>query len=79
MLDDKDLPRYAKMNVSANYTPLWFDVLEAYRITNKPRSEYNNKDLADSGARVVYGSDWPVSSHRVLDEMECVVTRRGLG
>lgn len=79
LIAPENLQRYAKMNVSANYTPFWFSDAKSTNIDVVPLAENNNKTLASTGARVVYGSDWPVSTVRPLDGIECVVTRRPMG
>ena len=83
LIDDADLPRFKALGVSANAQSLW-----AYPDTyivdiNTPQVGQARVDrmypwgsLAAAGARVVGGSDWPVSSHNPLDAIEVMVTRK---
>lgn len=65
-----DIPRFAELGVIANYQPLWTYLdpmnkeLIAPRIgTDRNDRQYQLATMAKSGARISYGSDWPVTSH----------------
>ena len=70
LIDEDDLHRFTKLGVIANIQPLWtyLDSMNAQLIEPRIGSERNNrqyqlKSLQQSGARIAYGSDWPVTSH----------------
>lgn len=73
LIDETDLPRFAKLGVIANYQPLWtyLDPMNKELIAPRIGDERNNrqyqlKSMATSGARISYGSDWPVTSYKPL-------------
>ncbi|MDP2289897.1 MAG: amidohydrolase [Actinomycetota bacterium] len=78
-----DYGRFAALGVVANFEPLWACLDESQLDLTFPRLgptrsalQYPIASLARSGARVSFGSDWPVSSHRPLDGLAVAVTRR---
>lgn len=79
-----DLPRFCQLGVIANFEPLWAQNNEIMRDLTVPRLgperarwQYPIGSLVRGGARVSFGSDWPVSSHVPLDGIAVAVTRRG--
>tara|TARA_R110002110_G_scaffold406421_1_gene626572 strand:- start:427394 stop:429178 length:1785 start_codon:yes stop_codon:yes gene_type:complete len=78
-----DLPRFAALNVTADLSPyLWYPspIIDSIRGALGERGEFYwpVKDLLDSGANVLLGSDWP-SAARDLSPwhaIEALVTRR---
>ncbi len=71
-----DLARFAQLGVIANIQPLWtyLDPMNAQLIEPRIGSERNNQQyqlnsLQRSGARISYGSDWPVTSHVPLEAL----------
>ena len=77
-----DLPRFAALGVVANLEPLWaqrdalMDDLTAPRLGDERTAwQYPMGTLLRSGARLSFGSDWPVSSHVPLDGVRVAVTR----
>ena len=73
LIHPDDLPRFARLGVIANIQPLWtyLDSMNAELI--EPRigvlrnnQQYQLKSLQDSGARISFGSDWPVTSYEPL-------------
>jgi predicted amidohydrolase YtcJ len=79
-----DLPRFRSLGVIANFEPLWAQGNEIMRDLTIPRLgpervgwQYPIGSLVRGGARVSFGSDWPVSSHVPLRGIEVAVTRRG--
>jgi hypothetical protein len=80
-----DVPRFAALGVVANFEPLWaqrdalMDDLTAPRLGDERTDwQYPMGTLLRSGARVSFGSDWPVSSHVPLDGVRVAVTRTTL-
>ncbi|HMQ59616.1 MAG TPA: amidohydrolase [Flavilitoribacter sp.] len=80
-----DIPRFKTLDVTANFQALWATLEDTYMTDlnfpylGKERSEwqYPIGTLARSGARVVFGSDWDVSTMDPFDAMQVAVTRRG--
>lgn len=77
-----DLPRFAELGVVANGQPLWACLDGQMRNLTIPflgpeRSgwQYPFRSLLASGARLAFGSDWPVSTPNPLEEIEVAVTR----
>ena len=64
----EDLERFAALGVNANFEPLWARedgmLTSCVRHLGRKRidSMYRMRDLADAGAKITFGSDWPVSS-----------------
>lgn len=82
LFDPGDIPRFADLNVVANFQPLW-SIQDSY-ITDltwprlgEERSKwlYPIGTMQRSGARVGFGSDWYVTSVNPLDGIETAVTR----
>jgi predicted amidohydrolase YtcJ len=76
LIDPDDLPRFAELEVIANYQPLWTYLDPMNKILIAPRlgEERNNRQyqlatMVKSGARIAYGSDWPVTSHIPLEAL----------
>ena len=76
LIHPDDLPRFASLGVIANIQPLWtyLDPMNAQLIEPRIGSERNNQQyqlhsLQNSGARISYGSDWPVTSHLPLQAL----------
>ena len=70
LIAESDLPRFAALDVTANYQPLWMYLdpmnkeLIAPRIGGDRNSlQYQLASVVKSGARISYGSDWPVTSY----------------
>jgi predicted amidohydrolase YtcJ len=68
LVSDSDLIRFAELNVTANFEPLWAredgQLLTCVPQLGRDRLDtmYRMRDLVSSGARISFGSDWPVSS-----------------
>ncbi len=80
-----DLPRFAALGVIANFEPLWaqrdalMDDLTAPRLGDERTAwQYPMGSLLRSGARISFGSDWPVSSYVPLEGVRVAVTRTTL-
>jgi hypothetical protein len=78
-----DVDRFADLGVVANFQPLWathdpqMDEL-TLPIVGPERAgwQYRVGTLARRGARLAFGSDWPVSSADPLQEIHVAVNRR---
>ncbi len=77
-----DKPRFAALGVIANFEPLWAAYDEFMHELTLPRLgpertalQYPIGSLLAGGARISFGSDWPVSSHRPLEGLAVAVTR----
>ena len=78
-----DLPRFAALGVIANFEPLWACLDDCQRELTAPRLglersrlQYPMRSLADNGAPLSMGSDWPVSSLRPMEGLAVAVSRQ---
>jgi predicted amidohydrolase YtcJ len=78
-----DIPRFRRLGVYANFQPLWAyadsyitDLTEPFLGPELSRWLYPFGGVKASGATVVFGSDWSVSSMNPLEGIEVGVTRR---
>ena len=89
LVHPSDVPRFKQLGVTANFQPSWFykdtysDAgLEAILGKTRFNRRFRMKTLWDSGAKVVYGSDWPVGGDYVtcnpFESLQIGVTRRDL-
>ncbi|MBI4604581.1 MAG: amidohydrolase [Planctomycetes bacterium] len=78
----QDLPRFAKLGVVASMQPYQAadDGRWAEKRIGKARCDttYAFRDLLESGARLAFGSDWPVAPLSPLLGIHAAVTRRTL-
>ncbi|RCG29616.1 amidohydrolase [Sphaerisporangium album] len=82
IIEPSDIPRFARLEVTANLQPLWathhmqMDEL-CIPFLGEERSgwQYPFADLVKTGARLCAGSDWPVSSADPLQGMHVAVNR----
>lgn len=80
-----DLSRFGRLGVIANFQALWATLEDTYMTDmNFPflgpeRSEwqYPIGSVARSGGKLVFGSDWPVSTMNPFHAAQVAVTRRG--
>jgi predicted amidohydrolase YtcJ len=70
LINPADLPRFASLGVIANYQPLWTYLDPMNKELIAPRLgdarnalQYQLASMVRSGARISYGSDWPVTSY----------------
>jgi predicted amidohydrolase YtcJ len=77
-----DLDRFARLGVTANFQPLWAcsdPQMEELTIpvvgAERAQWQYSIGSLVARGARVAFGSDWPVSSPDPLQEIHVAVNR----
>ena len=83
LIDPGDLPRFAELQVIANFEPYWAQWDACQEHLTAPRlgaartgRQYPIRSMIDSGATVSFGSDWPVSTYRPLDGIQVAVTRQ---
>ena len=86
LIHPDDLPRFASLGVIANIQPLWtyLDPMNAELIeprigTKRNNQQYQLASLQISGARIGYGSDWPVTSHAPLEALAVPTHRSAPG
>lgn len=82
LIDDADLARFADLGVIANMQPLWAqldplmtDVMLPRLGADRVDRMYRMRSLAEAGARVSFGSDWPVSSGAPLAGIAVAASR----
>jgi predicted amidohydrolase YtcJ len=85
LFDPADLPRFRRLNVIANFQPFWAQadeyitkLTEAVLGPKRSRWLYPIGSMAKTGAVIVGGSDWEVSTLNPLDAIQVALTRRGL-
>src|SRR5580693_3661165 len=85
LIDPADLPRFAALGVIANLEPLWAQPDPLMKELTLPRvgaargaRQYQIATLQRTGARVSFGSDWPVTAYQPLHGIATAVTRQTL-
>lgn len=85
LFDPADLPRFRRLGVIANFQPFWALADEYITKLTEPvlgpkrsRWLYPIGSMVRTGAVVVGGSDWHVTSMNPLDAIQVAITRRGL-
>ena len=79
MIHDEDLPRFARLGITASMQPIHIreDIATARRLLGKRQSElYRFKSLLDSDASVIFGSDAPIETPNVLEGFYYAMERR---
>jgi predicted amidohydrolase YtcJ len=78
----EDVARFAELDVTANVQPLWAclddqmtDLTLPFLGATAREQQYVFRSLLDSGARLAFGSDWPVSSPNPLLGIHVAVNR----
>jgi predicted amidohydrolase YtcJ len=83
--DPADTPRLRQLGVAANIQPLWacpdpmIETLTRPRVGDRAERLYPIGDVVRSGAVLALGSDWPISTPNVFEEMQVAVTRQVIG
>jgi predicted amidohydrolase YtcJ len=83
--DPSDIPRLRPLRVVANVQPFWAcpdpatETLTRPRVGERADRLYPIGDVVRTGAVVAGGSDWPVSTPNVFQEMQVAVTRQVIG
>lgn len=82
----RDLPRFAALGVVANFEPLWaqqdpvmVELTEPRLGPARSRQQYPMAGVLATGARVSFGSDWPVTDAAPLAGIATAVTRQTPG
>ena len=85
LVDGKDINRFRELNVAANFQAFWAwhdpyisEMTEPILGPERSKHLYPLASLCKSGATVVGGSDWTVSTANPLDAIQVAVTRHGL-
>jgi len=83
LVDDSDIERFAALGVIPNMQPLWaqrdplMSLLTVPRLgVDRAERQYRMATLAGTGARLAFGSDWPVSSGSPLEGVAVGVSRQ---
>ncbi|MFJ9742013.1 amidohydrolase [Streptomyces sp. NPDC101166] len=86
LIHPADLARFAALGVVANLQPLWAQPDPLMTELTLPRigperggRQYQIAALLASGARLSFGSDWPVTAHEPLRGIATAVTRQTPG
>ncbi|HBL26285.1 MAG TPA: amidohydrolase [Acidobacteria bacterium] len=86
LIDPQDIPRFQRLGVIADFQPLWAyedayiqDLTVPVLGPERSRWLYPIGSVAKTGAVVVGGSDWPVSSMNPLEAIQVGLTRRDPG
>jgi predicted amidohydrolase YtcJ len=82
LIDPADIPRFRRLNVTANFQALWAyadsyitDLTIPFLGPERSRYIYPIKSVVDTGARVAGGSDWSVSSMDPLQAISVALRR----
>lgn len=83
LIDPADLPRFAGLGVIANLEPLWAQPDPLMTQLTLPRvgpargaRQYQVASLLNTGARVSFGSDWPVTAYQPMYGIATAITRQ---
>lgn len=82
VVDPADLPRLADLDVTFCFQPQWAMADDVMTELTLPRlgphreRQYRMRAARDAGARLSFGSDWPVTSPDVLVGLRTAVTRQ---
>ncbi|MFM7786024.1 MAG: amidohydrolase, partial [Gammaproteobacteria bacterium] len=86
LVDPSDVPRFRRLDVVPNMTPLWsrpdaWQTVFAVEMFGAERANaaYRTRSLAEDGAVLVWGSDWPVTGVATLPGIETAITHRHSG
>jgi predicted amidohydrolase YtcJ len=85
LISPSDLPRFAKLGIIANFQPLWAyadsyitDLTEPLLGPERSRGLYPIGSISRTGAVIVGGSDWSVTSLNPLEAIQVGITRYAL-
>ena len=83
LIDPADISRFAELGVVVVAQPLWAQLDGLMTVLTIPRigefrsaGQYPLRSLAESGAQLAFGSDWPVSSPNPLWGIATAVSRQ---
>jgi len=78
-----DIERFVQLGVVANFEPLWAQMdawqeqLTAERLgPERAGRQFQIQTVADTGAVISFGSDWPVTTYNPLECLQIAVTRQ---
>lgn len=84
LIDPADIPRFAELQVVANFQPLWAfadsyitDLTIPFIGQERSQWLYPIASVHRSGGMIAFGSDWSVSTANPFDQMETAITRMG--
>jgi predicted amidohydrolase YtcJ len=82
VIDPADIPRFAELDITANAQPLWAcadaqmtELTIPFLGDERAARQYPFASLERAGARLAFGSDWPVSSPNPLALIHVAVNR----
>lgn len=82
MIDPADIPRFAELDVIANFQPLWaYNDAYVTELTvpfigeERARWMYPIRSVQEAGGMLAFGSDWSVSTANPFPQIETAVTR----
>lgn len=81
LVSDQDLPRFAALGVIANFQPYWahYDDFQSRltvpRLGDRSNLQYPMASMLGTGARMSFGTDWPVSTLHPMEGIGVAVTR----
>lgn len=85
LIDEKDINRFRELNIAANFQSFWAfrdkyvsDLTEPILGPARSNRLYPIKSIFKTGALVVGGSDWTVTTANPLEAIQVAVTRCGL-
>jgi predicted amidohydrolase YtcJ len=80
LLTPTDIPRFSKLGIIASMQPIHCTDDMAWKIRKvgleRVKSAYAWRSLLDSGAKLVFGTDWPVADLNPMQGLRAAVTRR---
>lgn len=86
MITEEDMPRFRRLFVCPNFQPFWCqhdsyikELTEPFLGKERSKALYPIGAMASTGAVVVAGSDWPVSSLNPFEAIEVSIRRRECG
>jgi predicted amidohydrolase YtcJ len=80
-----DIPRFQTLDVAANFQALWASLDDSYVTqinlpylgAKRAEWQYPIGTIGRAGGRLVFGSDWPVSTINPFHAIQVALTRRG--
>ena len=83
LVDPADMNRFVELGVVANFEPYWSRYDEWQELLTEPRlgpertaRQFQTASLAQTGAPVSFGSDWPVTTFAPLEGITVAITRQ---
>jgi len=83
MIDPADIPRFAELDVIANFQPVWAyadeyvtELTIPFIGAERARWMYPIRSVQDRSGKIAFGSDWSVSTANPFPQIETAVTRK---